>query len=82
MAGIDDGAADRDAMAAEPFGHGMHHDIGTVIGRAREIGRRKGVVDQERKPGLMRDCRDRGNIEHFEPGIADGLGDHQFRVWA
>ncbi|MEY9604659.1 hypothetical protein AB7M74_000202 [Bradyrhizobium japonicum] len=28
----------------------------------------------------MRDSRDLRDIEHLEPGIADGLADHQFRV--
>ena len=35
MAGIDDGAADRNAMAAEPLGHGMHDDVGAVVGWPR-----------------------------------------------
>ena len=49
------------------------------IGR-REIGRRKGVVDQQRNPGVVRDLRHRRDVEHFEPGIADGFGDHEPRV--
>ena len=79
-AAIDDDAADRDAVAADPFGRGVHHDIGAELDRAAEERRRKGVVDQQRNLGVMRDLRDRRNIQHLEAGIADGLADHQPRI--
>ena len=79
-AAIDDDAADRDAVAADPFGRGVHHEVGAELDRPAEKRRRKGVVDQQRNLGVMRDLRDRRNIQHLEPGIADGLADHEPRV--
>ena len=58
-AAIDDDAADRDAVAADPFGRGVHHEVGAELDRAAEERRRKGVVDQKRNFGVMRDLRDR-----------------------
>ena len=79
-AAIDDHAADRDAMAAEPFGCRVHHDVGAEFDRPAEKRRGKGVVDQKRNFRVMRDLRDCRNIQHFEPGIADGFADHKPRV--
>ena len=56
-AAVDDDAADRDAMAADPFGRRIHHDVGAELDRPAEIGRRKGVVDQQRDFCVMRDLR-------------------------
>ena len=79
-AAIDDDAADRDAVAADPFGRRIHHDIGAELDRAAEERRRKGVVDQQRNLRVMRDLRDIRNIQHLKPGIADGLADHKPRI--
>ena len=79
-AAIDDDAADRNPVAADPFGRGVHHDIGAELDRAAEERRRKGVVDQKRNPGVMGDLRDIRNVQHLKPGIADSLADHQPRV--
>ena len=79
-AAVDDGAADRDAVAADPFGRRMHDEVGAELDRPAEIGRGKSVVDQQRDLCVMRDLRDGRNIQHFEAGIADGLADHQPRV--
>ena len=76
-AAVDDHAADRNAVPAEPFGGRVHDDVGAMLDRAAEIGRGKGVVDQERNAGRMRDLRNPGNIEHLEAWIADGLADHE-----
>ncbi len=73
-------AADRDAVAAHPLGRRVHRDVGAELDRLAEIGRREGVVDQQRDLRIMRDLRDRRDIEHLEAGIADGLADHQPRV--
>jgi hypothetical protein len=45
----------------------------SVSGRLR----REGVVDKKRNTGRVRDLSDLPYIEHFEAGIADGLGDHE-----
>ena len=67
-------------MAAEPFGGRIHHEVGAEFDRPAEKRRGEGVVDQQRNPGVMRDCRDGRNVQHFKPGIADGLADHEPRV--
>ncbi|MGY4242705.1 hypothetical protein ACVIIZ_004113 [Bradyrhizobium sp. USDA 4523] len=77
---IDDHAADRDAMAAHPLGRRVHRDVGAELDRLAEIGRREGVVDQQRNLRVMRDLSHRGDIEYFEAGIADGLADHEAGV--
>jgi len=79
-AAVDNHAADGDAVAADPFGGGVHDDVGAKLDRAAEIGRRKGVVDQQRNFRAMGDVGDLRDIQHFETGIADGLADHQTGV--
>ena len=54
--------------------------IGAELDRPAEIGRGEGVVDQQRHFRVMRDRGDSRNIQHFEPGIADGLAEHQARI--
>ncbi|MGY4500494.1 hypothetical protein ACVWYH_004425 [Bradyrhizobium sp. GM24.11] len=67
-------------MAADPFGRRMHDDVGAELDRSAEIGRGKGVVDQQRNFCVMRDRGDLRDIQHFEPGIADRLADEEFRI--
>ena len=81
-AAVDDHAADRDAVAADPFGDRMHHDVGAELDRPAEIRRGEGIVDQQRHAGRVRDFRDLRDVEHFEARIADGLADHEPRVGA
>ena len=54
--------------------------IGAKLDRPAEIGRRKGVVDQQGNFRIMRDGGDLWDIEHLEAGIADGLADNQPRI--
>lgn len=81
MAAVDEDAADGDAVAADPLGDRVHHDVRAKLDRAGEVRRRKCVVDQQRNAGVVRDLRDSGNVEHFKTGIADGLADHELGVW-
>ncbi len=76
-AAVDDRAADGDAVAADPFGRGIHDDVGAKLDRTAEKGRRERVVDQQRDFRLMRDVGNVRNIQHLEAGIADGLRDHE-----
>ena len=80
-AAVDDRAADRNAMAADPFGGRMHHDVGAELDGLAEVRRGKGVVDQQRNFRRMCDLGNLGDVEHFEAGIADGFTDHEPRVW-
>ena len=44
-------------------------------GVAKVLSIRSGIL------GVMRDLRDIRNVQHLKPRIADGLADHQPRVW-
>ena len=79
-AAVDQDAADRDAMAAEPLGRRMQDQIGAALERAAEVGRREGVVDQERQAMVVRDRGDPRDVEHLEAGIADRLAEQKPRL--
>src|SRR5665213_2998536 len=79
-AAVDADAADGDAMAADPFGDGMHHQIGAVFHRPQEIGRGEGGVDQQRQARVVCHLGYSRNVEHFEARIAQHLGEDQPRL--
>ena len=68
-AAVDDRAADGDAVAAEPFGDGMHDDVGAELDRAAQIGRGERVVDQQRHAGRVRDLRHLWMSSTSRPGL-------------
>ena len=76
-AAVDQDAADREAVAAQPLGRRVQHQVGTVLERPAQVGRRESVVDQQRQAVAVRDLGDRGDVQHLEPRIADGLGEQQ-----
>ena len=82
MTAIDNDSSDGDAVAADPFGDGVHHDVGTEFDRAREIGRRKRIVDQQRYARFMRDLSHCRNVENLKARIADGFADHKLSLGA
>src|SRR5262249_50790337 len=69
--------ANGNAVAADPFGDGMHHDIRAKHDGAAEIWGCEGVVDEERNARAMGDFGNLGDVEHFKAGIADGLRDNE-----
>ena len=76
---VDDDAADRVAMAAEVLGERMHDDIGAVLDGPAQIGRRHGVVDDERNAMSMRDVGEVLEVGDVAERVADrfavdGLG--------
>ncbi len=79
-AAVDDHAADRNPVAADPLRRRMHDQIGAEFDRPAEIRCCKRIVDQKRNFRRMRDFRDLRNIEHLQAGIADGFADHEFGV--
>ena len=81
-AAVDDDAADRNAVAADPLGDGMHDDVGAELDRPAEIGGGERVVDEDRNAGRMGDVRELRDVEHLEARIADGLADDQPGVGA
>ena len=77
-AAIDDHAADRIAVAAEKFRQRMHHDIGAVVDRLAQVGRRQRVVDDQRHAGFLGDRRDRRDVGDDAAGIGDQLDEDRF----
>ncbi len=77
---IDQRAADGDAVAAQPFGRGMHDDVAAMLDRPAEIGRGEGGIDQQRQARAMRHRRHRRDVEHLEAGIAEDLGEDEPRL--
>ena len=57
-AGVDDGAPHGGPVAGQELGRRMHDQGRTVVDRPAEVGRRHGVVDDQRDPGVFRDGRD------------------------
>ena len=76
---VDDNAADGDAVAAEKLGGGMHDDVGAVLDGPAQIGGGEGGIDGQRQRVLVGDGGDGGNIEHFEPRIAQRFGENEAR---
>ena len=74
---INQNAADRDAVTAEPFCRRVHDDIGAMLEGTKQRRRGEGVVDHQRQAGGMRDLRDRGHVEHLKPGISERLREDQ-----
>ena len=81
MAAVDDGAADDEAVPADPFGQRMHDEVGAEFYRPAQVGCGEGVVDQEREARPMGKRSDGGNIKNFEAGIADCLADYELGVF-
>ena len=60
-------------MAAEEFGQRVHDDVGAVIDRLDQIGRRQRVVDDQGHAGLARHGGDRLDVGDGAAGIGDRL---------
>ena len=64
----------------EKFRQRMHDDVGAVIDRADQIGRRQRVVDDQRHAGLAGDRGDRLDIGDAAGGIGDQLDEDRLGV--
>ena len=71
LARIDDHAAHRRAVAADELRGGRDHHVGPVLDRAQQVGRREGVVHDERKVVLVRDGGPALDVEHVGVGVAE-----------
>ena len=60
-------------MAADEFGRRMHHDICAMFHRPDEIGRSKGVVDNERQAVAVSNGSNGVDIRDIAVGIAQGF---------
>ncbi len=67
-------------MTAEKFCQRMHDDVGAVIDRADQIGRRQRVIDDQRHTGLAGDFGDRLDIGDAAGGIGDRLDENRLGV--
>src|SRR4029077_11860748 len=76
-AAVDDHAADRVAVAAEEFGERVDHDVGAVVDRLAQIGRRQGVVDDEGYAGAPRDIGDRLDVGDYAARVGDRLDENR-----
>ena len=77
-AAVDDQAADRIAVAAEEFGQRMDDDVGAVVDRPAQIGRRQRVVDDQRHAGALGDRRRSPSMSVIDAaGIGDRLDEHR-----
>ena len=78
---VDDGAAERRAVAAEKFRQRMNRDIGAVIEGFQQDRGGDGVVDHQRHAMTMRDLRQRLDVADIAGGIADGLGKNRLGIF-
>ncbi len=74
---VDDRAPDRGAVAPDHLGERVHGDVGPVLERVEERGRRDRVVDDQRQLVLVRHLGDGLEIVHVALRVADGLGVEQ-----
>jgi len=73
-AGIDDDSGNGGAVAADPLGGGVDHDIGTVLDGVEEVAARaKGVIDHEGDAGLLGNLGDGLKVGDVELGVSNGL---------
>ena len=77
---IDEHAADHDAVAGQELGRRVEDEVGAVVERPHQVGRRERRVDEQRQPVLVRERRDARDVEHVEPGIAERLAEQQPRL--
>lgn len=73
LAGVDDGAADGGAVAAQVLGQRVHDDVGAVLEGAAEIGRGNGVVDDQGDAVVVGDLGDGLDVGDVALRVAEGL---------
>ena len=70
LAGVNDDAAQRGAVAADELGGRMDNDVGTMLDRADQVGRAEGVVDDQRDAVLVGDSGNGVNVGDVGVGVA------------
>ena len=60
-------------MAGQELGGRMNHDIGTPIERTQQVGRRQGVVDDQRDSRRVRDLGNRFQIDDQAARVGQGF---------
>ena len=79
-AAIDDGAAERRAVAAHELGQRMDDDVGAVLDRPQQDRRRHGVVDDQRHAVALGDLGERLDIADIAGRIADAFAEDGARL--
>ena len=80
LSGVDDDAADRGPVAADELGGGVDHDVRPVVEGTHQEGGGHRVVHHQRDPRVVRDLRDRGEVERVELGVAHGFRVDRLRL--
>ena len=70
---VDDGAAERGAMAAKEFGQRMYDDIGAVVDRPQQDRRGNGIVDDKRNTVACGDVCQRFDVTDIAGRVADAF---------
>ena len=70
----------RIAMTAEKLGERMHDNVGAVIDRLAQIGRRQRVIDDQRNAGVMSDGGDGFDIDDDATGIGEVLDEDRLAL--
>ena len=78
FAAVDNGTANRCAVAADVFSQGLDNDVGAVFDGTEQRGRSDGVVHHQRQSLSVRGLGKCLNIDDIDGGIADGFAIHQF----
>ena len=65
------------AVAADILGQRMHDDVGAEVERPAQVGRRHGVVDDQRHAVLVGDLRQLLDVDDIARRVADGFAEHR-----
>ena len=68
------------AIACQVLCHGVHHQCRAVFDWAAEVGRGRGVVDDQGQARIVGDLRDRIEIGDVAAGVGDGFTENRARV--
>ena len=80
LSAVDDHAAEARAVSAEELRRGVHNDVRAVLDGAQEVGRGKGVVDDDRHALRVRCLCDRLDVDEVGVRVADGLDKDALRI--
>ena len=77
---VDDHTADARAVAADELRRRVQHDVRAPVDRPAQVRRRERVVDEQRRAVLVRETRERLDVEHVAARVADRLAEKRLRV--
>ena len=80
LAGIDNHTAERRAVAADELRRRVDNDVRAVLDGADEIGRAKGIIDDDGKRMLVRNLCNRVDVGNIAVGVSERLKVNCLRV--